>query len=335
MTRILISIILWTSIMLEAHAANPAIIFGADGMALNLASGGIELSNGSRWLTLAADPTAGGGIAANEGDYGVFGPTLYIKQDSITDTNWAVVSTYVTPITTEGDIVVGDGTGQPVRLGIGANGYGLVSDGTTAVWAPLPEELALLSKGSIVTSNGTVNGEFSACADGYLLEWDSNETAGVKCTSAAALAPAAKFSFTGTNIAGTAITDDTLTELGADFTIVNDGSAWDNSTKEYTCPSTGNYIASITARFGDPDGSGINTYRTELRDVTADQNFRSQTITASLSETVVSTFAIFCTTGNVWKLYVYCDVNSAACDIDATDLGSPVGINYVFSIMEQ
>ena len=38
-------------------------------------------------------------------------------------------------ITTEGDLVVGDASGDPARLAIGTTGQVLTSDGTTAVWA--------------------------------------------------------------------------------------------------------------------------------------------------------------------------------------------------------
>lgn len=39
-------------------------------------------------------------------------------------------------ITTEGDLVVGDASGDPVRLPIGTSGYVLTSDGDTASWQP-------------------------------------------------------------------------------------------------------------------------------------------------------------------------------------------------------
>ena len=42
----------------------------------------------------------------------------------------------------------------------------------------------LMAKGSILTSNGLANGEFSACTNGESLEWDSAEVAGVKCVTA-------------------------------------------------------------------------------------------------------------------------------------------------------
>lgn len=44
-----------------------------------------------------------------------------------------------------------------------------------------PSGIPVLSKGALITSNGTANGEFSACADGEKLEWDSAEPSGIKC----------------------------------------------------------------------------------------------------------------------------------------------------------
>jgi len=42
----------------------------------------------------------------------------------------------LSPITTTGDIIVGNGTNSATRLGIGTNGYVLTSDGTNASWSP-------------------------------------------------------------------------------------------------------------------------------------------------------------------------------------------------------
>lgn len=40
----------------------------------------------------------------------------------------------LSPVTTTGDLIVGNGTNSATRLGIGTNGYVLTSNGTTAVW---------------------------------------------------------------------------------------------------------------------------------------------------------------------------------------------------------
>ena len=44
----------------------------------------------------------------------------------------------LSPITTAGDLILGDGANSATRLGIGANGYLLTSNGTTASWAAAP-----------------------------------------------------------------------------------------------------------------------------------------------------------------------------------------------------
>jgi len=46
--------------------------------------------------------------------------------------------------------------------------------------------IPLLAKGSILTSNGTANGEFAACADGEILEFDAAEISGIKCVTPSA-----------------------------------------------------------------------------------------------------------------------------------------------------
>ena len=44
----------------------------------------------------------------------------------------------LSPITTTGDLILGNGTNSATRLGIGANGYLLTSNGTTASWVAAP-----------------------------------------------------------------------------------------------------------------------------------------------------------------------------------------------------
>jgi hypothetical protein len=44
----------------------------------------------------------------------------------------------LSPITTTGDLIIGNGSSSATRLGIGANGYLLTSNGTTATWTAAP-----------------------------------------------------------------------------------------------------------------------------------------------------------------------------------------------------
>lgn len=57
-------------------------------------------------------------------------------------------------------------------------------DGTTTNWSLISGSgIPLLAKGSLITSDGTNNGEFTACADGEIIEWDSTQTNGFKCVT--------------------------------------------------------------------------------------------------------------------------------------------------------
>jgi len=185
MIRFLILIGLLAFCAIETFAANPAIIYGSGGLAQTIPNNGIALSSGVQWRDLSADPTVTATIAP-QGSFGAFGANLYIKQDAGSTTNWNLVSTgvYISPITTEGDLIIGDGTGSDSRLGIGLNGKVLKSDGTTASWGDVEGTVPTLAKGSLLTSNGTVNGEFTACADGEIVVWDAAEVAGFRCAAA-------------------------------------------------------------------------------------------------------------------------------------------------------
>ena len=60
----------------------------------------------------------------------------------------------LSPITTTGDLILGTGVNTAGRLGIGANGYVLTSDGTTASWSPGASSMVYPGAG-IPNSTGT------------------------------------------------------------------------------------------------------------------------------------------------------------------------------------
>lgn len=81
-----------------------------------------------------------------------------------------------------------------VDQGLGANNPKLLWESTLNQWQQCDETglcveigagggggLPTLSKGSLLTSDGTQNGEFTACNDGEILEYDSAQTAGLTC----------------------------------------------------------------------------------------------------------------------------------------------------------
>lgn len=63
----------------------------------------------------------------------------------------------LSPITVEGDLIIGNGTNSATRLAIGANGYILSSNGTTAVWSPAPSSMVYPGAG-IPNSTGSAWG---------------------------------------------------------------------------------------------------------------------------------------------------------------------------------
>lgn len=64
--------------------------------------------------------------------------TLAIASGGTGQTTAGAAFNALSPITTTGDLILGNGTNSATRLGIGANGYLLTSNGTTASWAAAP-----------------------------------------------------------------------------------------------------------------------------------------------------------------------------------------------------
>jgi hypothetical protein len=64
--------------------------------------------------------------------------TLAIASGGTGQTTAGAAFNALSPITTTGDLILGNGTNSATRLGIGANGYLLTSNGTTASWQAAP-----------------------------------------------------------------------------------------------------------------------------------------------------------------------------------------------------
>jgi hypothetical protein len=64
--------------------------------------------------------------------------TVAIASGGTGQTTASAAFNALSPITTTGDLILGNGTNSATRLAIGANGYLLSSNGTTASWQPAP-----------------------------------------------------------------------------------------------------------------------------------------------------------------------------------------------------
>lgn len=66
------------------------------------------------------------------------GSTIGIAYGGTGQTTASAAFNALSPITSTGDLIIGNGTNSATRLGIGANTYVLTSNGTTAAWAAPP-----------------------------------------------------------------------------------------------------------------------------------------------------------------------------------------------------
>jgi hypothetical protein len=83
--------------------------------------------------------------------------TLPIANGGTGNTTAGAAFNALSPITTTGDLIIGNGSNSATRLAIGANGYVLTSDGTTASWAASTGGVTSFSAGTtgLTPSTGT------------------------------------------------------------------------------------------------------------------------------------------------------------------------------------
>ncbi len=100
--------------------------------------------------------TSGGAVYATSTSALTTG-TLPIASGGTGQTTASAAFNALSPITTAGDLIIGDGANSATRLAIGANGYLLTSNGTTAVWTAAPTSMVYPAAG-IPNSTGTAWG---------------------------------------------------------------------------------------------------------------------------------------------------------------------------------
>jgi hypothetical protein len=93
-------------------------------------AGTLATTNGGTGLTSF---TSGGALYATSSSALTTG-TLPITSGGTGQISASAAFNALSPITTTGDLIIGNGTNSATRLGIGTNGYVLTSNGTTASW---------------------------------------------------------------------------------------------------------------------------------------------------------------------------------------------------------
>jgi hypothetical protein len=90
--------------------------------------------------------------------------TVAIANGGTGQTTAAAGFNALSPITTAGDLILGNGTNSATRLAIGTNGYVLTSNGTTASWAAAGSGSGTVTSitagtgltGGTITTSGTI-----------------------------------------------------------------------------------------------------------------------------------------------------------------------------------
>ena len=86
------------------------------------------------FLSVAGSPITSSGTLAVT----LSGTALPVANGGTGQTTAGAAFNALSPITTTGDLILGNGTNSATRLAIGANGYLLTSNGTTASWQAAP-----------------------------------------------------------------------------------------------------------------------------------------------------------------------------------------------------
>lgn len=128
-----------------------ALLTGA--LYFNSSTNSMKVWSGSAWLdayaSLSGAVTSVAATAPIQSSGGT-APTISITQATtstngyLSSTDWNTFNNKVgvtSIITSTGDLILGNGTNSATRLPIGANGYLLTSDGTTASWQAAPVSL--------------------------------------------------------------------------------------------------------------------------------------------------------------------------------------------------
>jgi len=119
----------------------------------------ITATSNSTLTTLSALSLPGSQVSGNiSGNAANVTGTIAIGNGGTGQTTAGAAFNALSPITTTGDLILGNGTNSATRLGIGANGYVLTSNGTTATWSAATGGVSQIVAGTNVTispSGGT------------------------------------------------------------------------------------------------------------------------------------------------------------------------------------
>jgi hypothetical protein len=135
-----------------------AVPAGKTMVVFNNATNVVDVTTYASSLTLgAALPITSGGTGTTSTTFvnlatNVTG-TLPVANGGTGQTTASAAFNALSPITTTGDLIIGNGSNSATRLGIGTNGYILTSNGTTATWSAAPPSGATISNDTSTATN--------------------------------------------------------------------------------------------------------------------------------------------------------------------------------------
>lgn len=171
--------------------------------------------------------TSGGAVYATSTSALTTG-TLPVASGGTGQTTASAAFNALSPITTAGDLILGNGSNSATRLAIGSNGYVLTSDGTTASWSPGASSMVYPGAG-IPNSTGAAWGtsySVSGTGDVALTTSPVFTTPNLGTPSAGVLTNATGLPIsTGVSGLGTGIASALGTNVGTAGSVVVDGGA--------------------------------------------------------------------------------------------------------------
>jgi len=116
----------------------------------------ITATSNSTLTTLSSLSLPGSQVSGNiSGNAANVTGTVAIANGGTGQTTASAAFNALSPITTTGDLIIGNGSGTATRLGIGANTYVLTSNGTTATWAAATGGVTQIVAGTNITISPT------------------------------------------------------------------------------------------------------------------------------------------------------------------------------------